>query len=56
MAWLKTTGALTKLPKIILQNKVSFDFDGIPQVAEQLSSQRKMNLVKVGIDMMLGSH
>jgi radical SAM protein with 4Fe4S-binding SPASM domain len=56
MAWLKTTGALTKLPKIILQNKVSFDFDGIPQVAEQLSSQRKINLIKVGIDKMLGSH
>jgi hypothetical protein len=48
MAWLKTTGALAKLPEIILQSKVSFDFDGIPQVAEQLSSQRKMNLIKVG--------
>jgi MoaA/NifB/PqqE/SkfB family radical SAM enzyme len=56
MAWLKTKRALTKLPEIILQNKVSFDFDGIPQVAEQLSSQRKMNLIKVGIDKMLGSH
>lgn len=53
MSWMKTTAALTRLPEILMQGKLSFNFDGIPLVAEHLSLQKKMNLIRVGMDSLL---
>lgn len=50
MAWMKTSEALTKLAEILTQGRLSFNFDGIPMVAENLSLQKKMNLMRVGMD------
>jgi radical SAM protein with 4Fe4S-binding SPASM domain len=50
MAWMKTPEALTRLPEILIQGRLSFNFDGIPLIAERLSLQKKMNLMRVGMD------
>jgi len=55
MAWLRASQALTKMPELLLKSRVTFDFDGVPQIAERLSIQKKANLIRVGIDTMLGS-
>jgi radical SAM protein with 4Fe4S-binding SPASM domain len=55
MAWMKASEALTKLPELLIQGRFSFTFDGVPLVAERLSFQKRMNLFRTGIDMMLGS-
>ncbi len=55
MAWMKESEALTKLPELLIQGRFSFTFDGVPLVAERLSFQKRMNLFRTGIDMMLGS-
>jgi radical SAM protein with 4Fe4S-binding SPASM domain len=50
MAWMKTPEALTRLPEILIQGRLSFNFDGVPLIAKQMSLQQKMNLIKVGLD------
>lgn len=55
MAWMRISEALLKLPEILLSDRVSFTFDGVPLTTEQLSFRHKTNLIKVGIDMMLRS-
>lgn len=50
MSWMKTGEALRKLPSLLLQGKVSFDFDGIPLKAEGLPMKKRLNLMKVGIN------
>jgi radical SAM protein with 4Fe4S-binding SPASM domain len=52
MSWMTTGEALMKLPSLLLQGKVSFDFDGIPLTAEGLSFRKRLNLMKVGFDRM----
>ena len=48
-----TTGeAIRKLPSLILQGKVSFNFDGIPLTAKGLPFRKRVNLIKVGLDRM----
>ncbi len=44
MSWMKSSEALAKLPEIFIQGRLSFNFDGIPLIAEQLSIKKKMNL------------
>ena len=53
MAWTKPREALRKLPEVLFQNRLSFTFDGIPLVAEDLSLRKKLNLLKVGLGLML---
>jgi len=56
MALMKIPEALAKLPGLLVQGRLSFDFDGVPLIAEQLSSQKKLNLIRVGMDMILRSN
>jgi len=55
MAWMKTAEALLKLPQLLFQDRISFTFDGVPLTADRLSLRRKLNLLKVGVDMKLKS-
>jgi len=56
MAWMKIPEALTKLPELLIQGRLSFDFDGVPLIAEQLSLQRKLNLLRIGMSMIFRSN
>jgi radical SAM protein with 4Fe4S-binding SPASM domain len=56
MSWMKTGESLKKLPSLLLQGKISFDFDGIPLTAKNLPFRKRMNLVKVGIDKLFRSN
>ena len=56
MSWMKSSEALAKLPEIFIQGRLSFNFDGIPLIAEQMSIKKKMNLIKVGLDEMFQSN
>ncbi|RJQ45939.1 MAG: radical SAM protein [Nitrospiraceae bacterium] len=53
MSWMKTSEALMKLPALLFQGKLSFDFDGIPLMAKGLSFRKRLNLTIVGIDKIL---
>lgn len=55
MAWMRTHDALTKLPALLGQGKFSFTFDRMPLVADHLSLRKKANLLKCGLNMLLGS-
>lgn len=56
MSWTKIPEALAKLPELLVKGRLSFDFDGIPLIAENLSPKKKTNLIKVGLDHMLRSN
>lgn len=56
MAWMKTNEGLAKLPELLSKGRLSYDFDGVPLFAEHLSLQKRLNLVKVGMDTMLRSN
>ncbi len=53
MAWMKTSEALAKLPEALFHGRFSFSYDGIPLVAENLSSKQKVNLLKLGLSSLL---
>ena len=50
MAWLKGTSSFRKLPELMLKQKLRFDFDGIPMVAENISMPKMLNIIKVAFD------
>jgi radical SAM protein with 4Fe4S-binding SPASM domain len=50
MSWMNKSEALAKLPELLLQGKLSYDFDGIPLLAERLSFKKRINLIKTGIN------
>ena len=56
MSWSRIPQALKKIPQVFLRGKLYFDFDGIPQFAENLTLRKKMNLTKVGLDMITRSN
>jgi radical SAM protein with 4Fe4S-binding SPASM domain len=56
MGWMKASDALTKLPEVVIRGRLSFDFNGVPLIAKQLSLKKRMNLIKVGMDSILQSH
>ena len=56
MAWMRIHEAAVKIPDLLIHGKVSFNFDGIPLMAEKLSLGRKMNLLKAGFNEMLKSN
>lgn len=53
MAWMKNSEALFKSPEILIQSRFSFTYDGIPLVANNLSSKKKTNLLKLGLSSLL---
>jgi radical SAM protein with 4Fe4S-binding SPASM domain len=55
MAWLKKSEALAMLPELLLQGKLSYNFDGIPLVAEGLGFKKRINLIKTGINELFNS-
>lgn len=52
---MKSTEAIKKLPELLLHGRLSYNFDGIPLVTEQLSHARRKNLIRLGVDTLLGS-
>lgn len=56
MAWMKISESLTKIPELLIQGRISFDFDGIPLSAENLSLRKRLNLLKVGFDQITRSN
>jgi radical SAM protein with 4Fe4S-binding SPASM domain len=50
MAWMDRSKALAKLPELLLQGRLSYDFDGIPLLAERLSLKKRINLMKIGLN------
>jgi radical SAM protein with 4Fe4S-binding SPASM domain len=56
MAWMRLHEAAEKIPDLLIQGKVSFNFDGIPLRAKNLSLKRKMNLLRAGLDGILKSN
>ncbi|MBT4520492.1 MAG: radical SAM protein [Halieaceae bacterium] len=52
MAWMKPHEAILKLPEVLFRSRMSFAFDGIPIVAEDLTLKKKLNLIKLGISSM----
>jgi MoaA/NifB/PqqE/SkfB family radical SAM enzyme len=54
MGWMRKHEALSRFPDLLLRGRFSFTFDGIPIVAEGLSPCKRINLLKAGMDMMLG--
>lgn len=54
MAWLKPSGALRKLPELLIGGRFPFNFDGVPLIGEGLSFRKRANLVMTGADMFLG--
>ena len=53
MAWLKKLQAVYKAPNLLFRGTFSYDFDGIPLVAKNISIQKRINLLKCGLDMLL---
>jgi len=56
MSWMKISNAITKLPELLSQGRICYDFDGIPIIAERLPLQKRINLLKAGMDMALQSN
>ena len=56
MAWMRIPAAITKLPRLLVQGRICFDFDGIPLIAEGLPLKKRLNLLRVGTDIMLRSN
>jgi radical SAM protein with 4Fe4S-binding SPASM domain len=50
MAWMKIYDAAAKLPRMLLDGTVEYDFDGIPLLAEKLTLQKRFNLIKAGVN------
>jgi radical SAM protein with 4Fe4S-binding SPASM domain len=55
MGWMKSHEALQKLPELLLRGRLSYDFDGIPLIAERLPFAKRKNLIGLGIDTALRS-
>jgi len=55
MSWIRTPEALAKLPELLLLGRFSYTYDEIPLVAKGLSFQKKINLIKAGLDLALCS-
>lgn len=53
MAWITPREGLLKLPELLLRNRISFTFDGVPLAAKDLSYRKKANLIKIGMTMTL---
>lgn len=49
MAWMKTRDALRKVPEVFLHNRFTFNFDGVPIIADHLTVRKKINLLNLGI-------
>jgi radical SAM protein with 4Fe4S-binding SPASM domain len=56
MSWMKISEAMTKMPELLFQGRIFYDFDGIPLIAERLSLTKRINLLKAGMDMALQSN
>ena len=50
MGWMKTTESLKRIPGMIFNGRLSYDFDGIPLAVDRLSLKKRVNLLKVGAD------
>lgn len=55
MPWMKRLQALGKLPKLVLQGELTYDFDGMPLVMRGIAGKKRLNLLKCGLDMFLQS-
>jgi radical SAM protein with 4Fe4S-binding SPASM domain len=55
MAWTKIPNALKKLPGLLLNGKLAYDFDGVPLFPYELPLKKRINLIKTGMDMVLRS-
>jgi MoaA/NifB/PqqE/SkfB family radical SAM enzyme len=55
MAWMKKSEALAILPELLLQGKLSYNFDGIPLLAEKLGFKKRINLIQTGVNELLHS-
>jgi len=53
---MKNSAALLKSPEILIRSRFSFTYDGIPLIADRLSSQQKTNLVKLGLSSLMRSN
>lgn len=51
---MKPSGALRKLPELLIGGRYSFTFDGVALTGEALSFRKRTNLLMTGMDMMLG--
>lgn len=54
MAWMRPSNALKKLPELLIGGRTSFNFDGVPLIAEKMTFRKEANLIITGADMMLG--
>jgi radical SAM protein with 4Fe4S-binding SPASM domain len=50
MAWMKFEDAIKKIPELIFCSRLSFSFDEVPLIAERISTRKKFNLMKCGLD------
>jgi len=53
MPWLNKLQAVKKIPKLLFRGTLSYDFDGIPLIASNISLKKKINLLICGLDMLL---
>ncbi len=54
MGWINKKDLLGKIPDFLFHNRVSFTWDEIPFEVKNMGWKRRINLVKTGIDMVVG--
>jgi len=54
LAWMNLQDGLVRLPGLLAAGRVSYTFDGIPLRARGMSLRKRWNLVRCGLDTLLG--